>query len=96
MLGCREEGIRKVCGDFGAELREFNRDYHHMYLLAEYPPKTAISELVNSLKGVLACGAGAVNRHLMRGHFWSRSYLAASCSGAPLTIVKQYSRGRPG
>ncbi|WP_432077240.1 transposase, partial [Streptomyces wuyuanensis] len=24
------------------------------------------------------------------GHFWSGSYFAGSCGGAPLTVVKQY------
>ena len=26
----------------------------------------------------------------MNGHFWSPSYFAVSCGGAPLTIIKQY------
>jgi putative transposase len=26
----------------------------------------------------------------MRGHFWSPSYFAASCGGAPLSIIQQY------
>jgi putative transposase len=26
----------------------------------------------------------------MNGHFWSPSYFAASCGGAPLSIVRQY------
>jgi REP element-mobilizing transposase RayT len=32
------------------------------------------------------------------GHFWSPSYLAASCGGAPLSIIKEYidSQKRPG
>jgi hypothetical protein len=33
---------------------------------------------------------GRVSRHLMNGHLWSPSYFAASCSGAPLEIIKQY------
>jgi hypothetical protein len=31
-----------------------------------------------------------VNRHLMHGHSWSPSYFAASCGGAPLSIIRQY------
>ncbi|MET7989242.1 MULTISPECIES: transposase, partial [unclassified Streptomyces] len=27
---------------------------------------------------------------LWGGHFWSGSYFAGSCGGAPLTVVKQY------
>ena len=95
MLGCCEQAMRKVCADFGAELREFNGEDGHVHLLVEYPPKVAVSALVNSLKGVSARRlrsefAGRVNRHMMHGHFWSPSYFAASCGGAPLDIIRQY------
>ena len=33
---------------------------------------------------------GQVNQAIMHGHFWSPSYLAASCGGAPLNIIRQY------
>ncbi len=33
-----------------------------------------------------------VRRYLWGGRFWSGSYFAASCGGAPLTVVKQYIR----
>ena len=87
--------MRKVCGDFGAELREFNGEDDHVHLLVEYPPKVAVSALVNSLKGVSARRlrgefADRVNRHIMHGHLWSPSYFAASCGGAPLSIIRQY------
>jgi len=50
---------------------------------------------VNSLKGVSARRlrgefTGRVNRASMRGHFWSPSHFAASCGGAPLSIIRQY------
>jgi putative transposase len=31
-----------------------------------------------------------VNRARMNWHFWSPSYFAASCGGAPLSIIRQY------
>jgi REP element-mobilizing transposase RayT len=31
-----------------------------------------------------------VNRASMHGRFWSPSYFAASCGGAPLAIIRQY------
>ena len=60
-----------------------------------YPPKVSVSALVNSLKGVSARMlrsqyAGQVNHARINGHFWSPSYLAASCGGAPLSIIRQY------
>jgi putative transposase len=50
---------------------------------------------VNSLKGVSAQRlrpefTGRANRHIIHGHFWPLSYFAASCGGAPLTIIRQY------
>lgn len=69
----------------------------HVHLLVHYPPKVALSKLVNSLKGVSSRRLRQefephVRRHLWGGRFWSGSYFAASCGGAPLTIVKQYIR----
>ena len=42
-----------VCADFEAELVEMDGEPDHVHLLINYPPKLAISSLVNSLKGVL-------------------------------------------
>src|ERR1700726_4798703 len=41
-----------VCHDFGATLVECEGENDHVHLLVNYPPKVAISKLVNSLKGV--------------------------------------------
>ncbi|MFB7448149.1 transposase [Streptomyces sp. NPDC056194] len=35
-----------------------------------------------------------VRRYLWGGRFWSGSSFAASCGGAPLTAVKQYSENQ--
>lgn len=95
MLVLCEQVMREVCAGMGAELREFNGEDDHVHLLVHYPPKLAISTLVNSLKGASAYRlrrefTGRVNRARMRGHLWSPSYFAASCGGAPLAVVKQY------
>jgi len=90
-----EQIMRDVCADFEADLVEFNGEDDHVHLLVRYPPKVAISKLVNSLKGVSARllrkeFTGHMNRHIMHGHLWSPSYFAASCGGAPLEIIRQY------
>jgi putative transposase len=95
MLRCCQAAMRKACEDFGAESREFNGEDDHVHLLVEYPPKVAVSALVNSLKGVPARRlraefTGRVNRASVHGHLWSPSCLAASCGGAPLSIIGQY------
>ncbi|WP_204014971.1 IS200/IS605 family transposase [Sphaerimonospora thailandensis] len=90
-----EEIMREVCADFEVELREFNGEHDHVHLLIHYPPKVALSKLVNSLKGVSARllrkeYAAHVRQYLWGGHFWSGSYFAGSVGGAPLTVLKQY------
>ena len=42
----------KVCVGFEAHLIEMDGEDDHVHLLVEYPPKLAVSALVNSLKGV--------------------------------------------
>ncbi len=87
--------MREVCQDFEAELKQFNGEQDHVHLLVHYPPKVQLSKLVNSLKGVSSRRLrqeydAHVRRYLWGGHFWSGSYFAGSCGGAPLTVVKQY------
>lgn len=87
--------FRDVCGDFGAELAEFNGETNHVHLLVQFPPKVALSRLVNSLKGV--------SSRLLRKEFedirfaywkgvrlWSGSYFAGSVGGAPLSVLREY------
>ncbi|MGW1810739.1 IS200/IS605 family transposase [Streptomyces sp. NPDC002078] len=90
-----EEVMRGVCTEFGAELRGFNGERDHVHLLVHYPPKAAISRLAGSLKGAIARRlrqeyADHIHKYLWREHFWSPSYLAASCGDAPLAVVKEY------
>jgi putative transposase len=73
MLACCRDVMHKVCGDFGAGLREFNGEDDHVHLLVEYPSKVAVVGLVNSLKGVPARRlraefTGPLKRHTMHGH----------------------------
>lgn len=84
-----------VCTNVGAELREFNGETDHVHLLVHYPPNISISALVNRLKGVSSRRLRQrypthVRKYLWSNHFWSPSYFAASCGGAPLSIIKQY------
>ena len=84
----------KVCKDFEAELIECNGEDDHVHLLVAYPPKVALSKLVNSLKGVSSrlLREWRPEVHL-RGHdeaLWSASYLVGSCGGAPLSIIADH------
>lgn len=84
----------KVCEDFEAKLVEMDGENDHVHLLAEYPPKLAVSTLVNSLKGVssrlLRKHLPGIRKHYWKGVLWSPSYFASSCGGAPINIIKQY------
>src|SRR5712692_1908356 len=84
----------KVCQDFEAVLVDTNGEDDHVHLLVEYPPKVALSTLVNSLKGVPSRRLRQQHPDLAaryyKGVLWSPSYFAASCGGASLSIIRQY------
>ena len=84
-----------ICKDFEAQLVEFHGEADHVHLLVNYPPKVALSTLVNSLKGVssrlMRKQYGDFHPWLKRrGVLWSPSYFAASCGGAPIEILRQF------
>ena len=83
-----------VCADFEAQLIEMDGEDDHVHLLVEYQPKVAVSNLVNSLKGVssrlLRKARPDLQNRYWKGVLWSPSYFASSCGGAPISIVRQY------
>ncbi len=84
-----------VCAAFEAELVEVDGEDDHVHLLVNYPPKVAVSALVNSLKGVSSRMIRkkhypSLRKKLWGGALWSPSYFAGSCGGAPITIIRQY------
>jgi putative transposase len=86
--------LTDVCKDFEAELVEFDGERNHVHLLVNYPPKVAVSKLVNSLKGVsarlLRKQHASLRKYYWKGVLWSPSYFSGSCGGAPISIIKQY------
>lgn len=97
-----EQIMRKVCTDFGCELREFNGEDDHVHLLVGFPATVQLSKLVNSLKGVSSRHlrrdhAEHLSRYLWGGHLWSRSYYCGTAGGAPLSAIAEYvqSQRRP-
>jgi len=87
--------MEKVCAHFEAEIAEFNGEQDHVHLLVNYPPKVAISKLVNSLKGVSSRRLKQHHPELhkpayMKDALWSPSYFAGSVGGAPIEVLKQY------
>ncbi len=94
MLETMHEVFKRVCLDFEAGLIEFDGEHDHVHLLVNYPPKVAISSLVNSLKGassrILRTKHPEIKNKLWGNALWSPSYFAASCGGAPIGMIKQY------
>jgi putative transposase len=89
------ELFTKICMDFEAELMEIDGERDHVHLLVNYPPKVPVSALVNSLKGASSRvlrkeRPDIAKRYYHKGVLWSPSYFAASCGGAPISIVRQY------
>ncbi|CAM5206440.1 IS200/IS605 family transposase [Oligella ureolytica] len=95
ILNDLQEIFASVCADFEAELMEFDGEDDHVHLLVNYPPKVAISKLVNSLKGISSLlirkkNYPNIKKKLWKGALWSPSYFAGSCGGAPIEIIRQY------
>jgi len=95
MLNSLKSYFEKVCSDFECTIEEFNGEKNHVHLLVNYPPKTSISKLVNSLKGVSSRKLRTdykddLNKVFWKNILWSPSYFAGSVGGAPLSILKQY------
>lgn len=91
------ESFAKVAADFGARLAECDGETDHVHLLLEYPPTVQLSKLINSLKGVgsrLLLRDRADLRRLCPRGLWSPSYFAASCGGAPLSVIADYVRSQ--
>jgi putative transposase len=83
-----------VCSDAHATLVQMDGEDDHVHLLVQYPPKVAVSSLVNSLEGVssrlLRQQRPDIRKRYWKGVLWSPSYFASSCGGAPINIVRQY------
>jgi len=93
-LDILKDVMQKVCDDFEVELAAFEGEGNHVHLLVNYPPQVQLSKLVNSLKGVssrmLRQRMPSIANRYYKNVLWSSSYFAASCGGAPLSVIKQY------
>jgi putative transposase len=88
-----ENDLRQT--EFDAQLIEMDGKDDHIHLLVEYPPKVAVSNLVNRLKGVssrlLHKERPDIQKRYWKDVLWSPCYFAStSCGGAPISIVRQY------
>lgn len=93
-IACLNSIFASICQDFEATLVEMDGGSDHVHLLVEYPAKVAVSNLINSLKGVssrlLKKVRPDIEKSYWKGALWSPSYFSSSCGGAPIEIVRQY------
>ncbi len=88
--------LASVCTDFEPELIEFEEEDDHVRLLVNYPPKVAVSTIVNSLKGIFSLmirkkNDSNIRKKLWDGTLWSPSYFAgSSCGSAPISVIYRY------
>ncbi|KAK1548683.1 hypothetical protein Q3G72_009285 [Acer saccharum] len=79
----------------GATLEEMNGEEDHVHLLVRYPPTVQLSILVNALEGASSHLLRASDTRLARTcetkhQLWSPSYFAASCGGAPISVIRKF------
>ena len=91
-----QEYCNNVARRMDFKLLEFSGEAEHAHLLIEYPPKLAISQIVNSLKGVSSRMLRKEFPELFphQEHLWSPSYFAISCGGAPIEKITEYIRNQ--
>ena len=84
-----------ACVDFEADLVGFDGEDDRVHLLVNYPPKVAVSKLVNSLKGISSLlirkkNYPSIKKRLWGGALWSPGYFTGSCGGAPIAVIRKY------
>src|SRR5258708_37239523 len=80
-LPCAQPVVEHHPGAPEREMREFNGQANHVHPLVNFPPKVALSRLVNSLKGVSSQRTRQEFPELARHYYrtdklWPGSYIA--------------------
>lgn len=94
MIQQLRDAFESACEKLECELMEMDGEQDHVHLLIAYPPKLAISVMVNNLKATSSRRLRILNTHLRTesksGVLWSRSYFACSAGGATIETLKEY------
>ncbi len=95
MLACIRNTLARVCEKNKCMIKEFNGESDHVHLLLDFHPDNNLSSLIGSMKSASSRVVRGefkeiVDKYYWKDKFWSDSYCAVSCGGAPLEIVKQY------
>jgi putative transposase len=94
MIDQIREAFKSAAESLEVEILEMDGEADHVHILVAYPPKLAISVLVNNLKSTSSRYVRILNTHLCKqsnaGVLWSRSYFACSAGGATIETLKAY------
>ncbi|AMG67674.1 IS200/IS605 family transposase [Providencia stuartii] len=94
MIAQLREAFGSAAAKLECEIIEMDGERDHVHLLIAYPPKLAVSVMVNNLKSVSSRLLRQQNTHLRMqsktGLLWSRSYFACSAGGATIETLKAY------
>jgi putative transposase len=87
--------IAAICSELCIALEAIEVDKDHLHLLIRYRPALSLSAIIARIKGgssraIRLQSIPAVQQMLWGDHFWSPSYCAISCGGAPIETIKQY------
>ena len=104
MLQFLRETFDEVCNDLECTLISCNSDDDHIHAFVAFPPKIAISLLVNRMKGISSRRIGqrtfasaSEDRRLDGDAFWSPSYFVKTAGDRSADEITDYIRnqGRP-
>ncbi|MEY0017744.1 IS200/IS605 family transposase [Providencia rettgeri] len=94
MLTQLREAFCSAAVKLECEILEMDGEPDHVHLLVAYPPKLAVSVMVNNLKSVSSRLLRQQNTHLRMqsktGLLWSRSYFVCSTGGATIETLRAY------
>lgn len=94
MIAQLREAFSSAAAKLECDIIEIDGERDHVHLLIAYPPKLAVSVMVNNLKSVSSRLLRQQNTHLRMqsktGLLWSRSYFACSAGGATIETLKAY------
>ena len=94
MIAQLREAFGSAAAKLECEIIEMDGERDHVHLLIAYPPKLAVSVMVNNLKSVSSRLLRQQNTHLRMqsktGLLWSRSYFSCSAGGATIETLKAY------
>ena len=94
MIQQLRDAFKSACVKLECDLLEMDGEQDHVHLLIAYPPKLAVSVMVNNLKSTSSRQLRILNTHLTTqsksGRLWSRSYFACSAGGATIETLKEY------